>query len=549
MPYDSAVQERFKSELTNLVRARCPLIHISTYEEDRCLDVIHELAAHLDRHVLIWSASRGVVMSRPTEDPKKMFRPLADLTAALELYEKLGASPDRNSSGYIFILLDPYPYLSDRAANPIYRRRLRDLAIDIRTKGYHATCLIISPSFAIPTELEKEITVVDFPMPSRAEIAQCIATFTERLGANKAVKIDSDPRLAERLVEASLGLTMMEVENALAKAIIDDLALTAADVEKIFRQKQQVIRKSGILEYIDTRTLALGEVGGLDVFKEWLRVRAGAFSPEAQAFGVERPRGVLLTGVPGCGKSWSAKCVAASWSLPLIRLDMGKVYSSLVGSSEGNMREAIRITESVAPCILWIDEIEKGLPLAKGYIGDSGVSLRVLGSFLTWMQEKTAPVFVFATANEIELLPPEILRKGRFDEIFFVDLPSEAERREIIEIHLRRVKRDPQRFDMAELVRLSGPDIQGPDTALTGAEIAAWVNEALIRAFDRTRNGAVEGEKDVVLGDFRALAGRTVPLSRMRRDDIRKMRDWAATHAVNASSRAPPGGAAEILPG
>lgn len=538
VPVDASKVHGFRSELQNLIRARYPLIHINTFEEDRCLNVIREVSKHLDQHMLVWSTSRGVSAVEPANDPDSARHRLADLTAALELFEELATARDRHPGGYIFVLLDPYPYLSDRAANPIYRRRLRDLAINIRTKGYHANCLIISPNLAAPYELEKEITVIDFPMPSRDEISNYIAGFIKRLAQNKSLRIQQDPTLIETLVTASLGLTLTEVEAALAKALVENLALTSGDVEKIFRQKQQIIRKSGILEYIDTRGLTLAEIGGLDVFKEWLRIRAATFSPKGRAFGIDPPKGVLLTGIPGCGKSWSAKCVAASWHLPLIRLDMGKVYSALIGSSEEHMRDAIRITESVAPCILWIDEIEKGLPHLGSYVGDSGVSLRVLGNFLTWLQEKTAPVFVFATANQIDQLPPETLRKGRFDEIFFIDLPTDVERTEIIEIHLRRIKRDRRRLDIAELTRMSGPDFLGEDLALTGAEIAAWVNEALVRAFDRHERSADPEQTDLDMEDFRAVVQQTVPLARMRREEIQQMREWSSEHAIAASSRA-----------
>jgi ATP-dependent 26S proteasome regulatory subunit len=536
-PHDATTVQGFQAELQSLVRARYPLIHINTYEEDRCLAVVRALAKHLDQHMLVWSTSRGVRAVEPANDPSNPRSRLADLTAAVELFESMATARDRHPGGYIFVLLDPYPYLGDRAANPIYRRRLRDFAINIRTKGYHANCVIISPSMAAPPELEKEITVIDFPLPSREEISKYITAFIKRLAGNKSIQIEHDPALVEKLVDASLGLTLSEVEGALAKGLVEDLAINSADIEKIFRQKQQIIRKSGILEYIDTRGLGLSEIGGVDVFKEWLRIRAATFSPRGRDFGIDPPKGVLLTGIPGCGKSWSAKCVAASWHLPLIRLDMGKVYSALIGSSEEHMRDAIRITESVAPCILWIDEIEKGLPHPSHYIGDSGVSLRVLGSFLTWLQEKTAPVFVLATANQIDQLPPETLRKGRFDEIFFIDLPTDAERAEIIEIHLNRANRDPRNFDVAELARLSGPDFLGEDLALTGAEIAAWVNEALVRAFDkRERNG---GKTDLEIDDLRAVVQQTVPLARMRAEEIRRMRDWAAEHAIAASSRSP----------
>lgn len=531
MAHELPLAERFQAELQSLVQARCPLIHVNTHEEDRCLRAIRQLAQRLDSHVVVWSTSRGCYTLEPANATLVTGQRLADLTAAVEYFENQATARDRHPGGYIFILLDPYPYLSEGGnVNPIYRRRLRDFAINARTKGYHASCLLISPGARLPLELEKEVTILDFPPPDRSEIAAYLKRFAERLSRQKGIKVDQDPELIGKLVDASLGLTMMEIDGALARALVEDFTFSAADVEKIFRQKQQIIRKSGVLEYIDTRTLDLTAIGGLGMFKEWLRIRANALSPRAQAFGIEAPRGVLVAGVPGCGKSWSAKCVAASWRLPLIRLDMGKVYSALVGSSEEHMRDAIQTTEAIAPCVLWIDEIEKGLPHPRGYIGDSGVSLRVLGKFLTWMQEKTAPVFVFATANQIDLLPPEVLRKGRFDEVFFVDLPTDAERREILSIHLARVKRDPARFDLDELTRLSGPEFLGDGFSLTGAEIAAWVNEALIRAFDR-------GETDLSMEDFRTVARHMVPLAQMRREEIRAMRDWAAGHAVAASER------------
>ena len=446
MPLGSPVAEHFLSELQSLIKARYPIVHVNTHEEDRCLRAIRQLAKQLDVHVIAWSTSRGCYALEPENDSMSPGQRLADLTAAVEFFEKQVTARDRHSGGYVFILLDPYPYLGDSSANPIYRRKLRDFAINIRTRRYHATCLIISPSAKLPSELEKEITFIDFPLPDRTEISSYLTKFAERLSTQKSFKVDRDPGLVEKLVDASLGLTLMEIDGALAKAVVEDFSFSTADIEKIFRQKQQIIRKSGVLEYIDTRTLALSEIGGLDVFKEWLRIRTAALSPQARTFGIEPPKGVLVTGIPGCGKSWSAKCVAASWCLPLVRLDMGRVYSALVGSSEEHMREAIQTTEAIAPCVLWIDEIEKGLPHIHGYVGDSEVSLRVLGKFLTWMQEKTAPVFVFATANQIDQLPPEILRKGRFDEVFFVDLPTDEERQEIIKIHLTRVKRDPRRI-------------------------------------------------------------------------------------------------------
>jgi SpoVK/Ycf46/Vps4 family AAA+-type ATPase len=387
---------------------------------------------------------------------------------------------------------------------------------------------------SVPLDLEKEINVLDFPLPERGEIKDLVQRFLGRIGGGKVVTVESTPELIESLVDASLGLTLQEIENVLSRAIIDDLRIDRADVEKILRQKQFIVRKSGILEYYDTRRLSVDLIGGLEALKEWLATRAAAFSEAGQKHGIAAPKGVLVTGVPGCGKSLSAKCTAAAWRLPLVRLDLGKVYSRWIGSSEEHIRAAIATCESVAPCVLWIDEIEKGLPRATGPVGDTGVSLRVLGTFLTWLQEKTAPVFVFATANEIDLLPPEILRKGRFDEVFFVDLPTDEERRDIIAIQLRKIRRDPRNFDLDELVKLSGEESFGEGVVLSGAEIESWVNESLIHQFYH-RNGSGKGNADLAMDDLRAVIRRIVPLARLRQGDIETMRTWANTHALSAS--------------
>jgi hypothetical protein len=359
-------------------------------------------------------------------------------------------------SPLLLVLLDPHRYLSDNNANPIFRRKLRDIAIDIRTKGHMASVIIISPIVDIPIELEKEVTVLDFPLPDRAEISEMAHRILDRFDEIKAVTISRGEALIEALVDAALGLTYAEIENCLARSIAEDKTLDMSDVANITRQKQLIIRKSGVLEFFDTHELGVDQIGGLAALKGWLKTREAAFSEAGRNYGIAPPKGVLLTGVPGCGKSLSAKRVAAAWHLPLIRLDVGRIFTKWVGSSEGNIRSAISTAESVAPCVFWIDEIEKGMPRANGNGGDNGTSMRVFASFLTWLQEKTALVFVFATANQIDQLPPEILRKGRFDEIFFVDLPTDIERKEIIEIQIRKVGRSPDDYPLDELVHLSG---------------------------------------------------------------------------------------------
>ncbi len=537
----------FLGELRMLVRARYPLVHIATYEEDRALAAVAAIASELNKKLILWSASRGVhnlggepvdrhdlVGSAEGPFPAAAQAALSDLASALELFDRMVVHKNRHKGGYLFVFLDPYPYLSGRGVNPIYSRKLRDLVIAIRSRGYHANCLVISQSPTIPEELEKEVTVIDLPLPSRDEIEAHVSALIEKLKPNRGFKVDPNPELATRMVDSALGLTMAEIDNCLSKAIIDDMKFDDRDVQSIFLQKQQIVRKSGILEYIDARNLSLNDVGGLDLLKLWLSRRDAAFSSAGRVFGIASPKGVLITGVPGCGKSLSAKSVAATWKLPLIHLDMGKVFSSLIGSSESRMREAIQVCEAVAPCVLWIDEIEKGLPRTHGYVGDSGTSLRVLATFLTWLQEKESPVFVFATANAIEHLPPEALRKGRFDEIFFVDLPNHQERREIIDIHIRRTGRDSNAFDLDRLAALAGPEHFGADVALTGAEINSWVNEALIAAFQRRVHGAANA--DLTMGDLEQALEHLVPRAKMRQGEISAMRRWADEHATRASS-------------
>ncbi len=524
--------EHFRTELTELIRARFPIIHISTHEEDRAIEEIKELADTLGHKVMMWSASRGVYKLDAEPGIGKGKLGQLDLLGAIETLETQAGK----KGSFIAVLLDPYPYLTIKNANPAYCRRLRDYAISIRRRGYHTCVITISPTSEIPLELEKEVTVLDFPLPGFAEIKSLVSRYMTEFNKAPTVTVEDGDGLVEDFSQACRGLTQQEIENVLARSLIDDRVFSENDVKKVLEHKRYIARKNQIIEYIDVSGLSIDTVGGLDLFKDWLAVRDMAFSQESREFGIHAPKGVLLTGVPGCGKSLSAKSVAASWLLPLLKLDMGRVFDRWVGSSEERLRSAIATCEAIAPCVLWIDEIEKGLPSANGNDSASGVGSRILGGFLTWLQEKTAPVFVFATANQIDLLPPELLRKGRFDEVFFVDLPSDSEREAIIRIHIQAVGRDPDAFDLPELVRLSGADNFGDSIAMTGAEIEAWVNEALMRGFKRTRQGG--GEGDLIMEDFRrALAG-MVPLAKLRAEEIAGMRRWAESHAVFAAKHA-----------
>lgn len=512
-----------KLNVIDYIKARYAVLVIESFEEERVILELQHLANDIGHNLYIWNSTEGIKHNGNVVDGK-----VVDLKAAIDFCE---AKANDKSTKNLFVFCDAHNYLTEKS-NPIYRRRLKDFAINIRNKGYTCNCIIISPTFEISTDLQKEVTILDFPLPSKDEVRDIITKFVNSYRGVKGVTIDVDDNLLERFVDISLGLTSLEIENCLSRALVNDRCLDKNDLKTILNEKKQIIRKTGILEYIDSN-LNLADVGGLQTLKKWLELRSHCFGDTAKEFGVKPPKGVLLTGVPGCGKSLTAKCVASAWNMPLLRLDMGKIFQGVVGSSESNIRLALKTAEAVAPSILWIDEIEKGLSGSKGNGGDGGTSTRVFGTLLTWMQEKTAPVFVFATANDISGLPPELLRKGRFDEIFFVDFPSKDERKKILEIHIAKLKRDISRFDTNRLANLCGEETFGKDVVLAGAEIEAWVADSLIEAFSRKVNG--DKNADMEMGDFETTIRRIVPMGQMRKDEFKSLREWANENAVSAS--------------
>jgi SpoVK/Ycf46/Vps4 family AAA+-type ATPase len=345
--------------------------------------------------------------------------------------------------------------------------------------------------------------VVDWDLPTREEIRSVADTLLKTTGLPAPENIDT-------AVDGALGLTLTEVEQTFAKSVVSTKTL---DVATIIGEKKQILKKGGILEYYDA-TGNLTSVGGHGALKDWLKKRKRAFTAEARKYGLPLPKGTLVVGVPGSGKSLIAKILGNVWGMPTLRLDMGRVFAGIVGSSEENMRKVIAQAEACAPCVLWLDELEKGL--GQGGL-DGGTSTRVLGTFLTWMQDKTKPVFVLATANDVSRLPPELLRKGRFDEIWFADLPNLAERKEIFEIHLKGKGQDVKGFAIDHLAELAD--------GFTGAEIESAVVSAMYDAFDVGRA--------VNTADIRKAIESTVPLSRTRKADIDSLRQWA-----HASARA-----------
>ncbi len=505
----------FALELETLIRARYPILYVVSAEEARVQQLVVGIAQRRQKKVFEWSFSTGIVPAGTSiQSQKHRNAPTKDPLIALDqVIDQVDPA--------IFIFKDFHPFLTRN--NFAVIRKLKEIALHL--KNSIKTIVLVSPVLEIPPELDKEITMLNFPLPIREDLAALLDRIVEDVKQFKQVKIGLDEAGRERLLQAALGLTLGEAENVFAKIIVKDERLTGEDVNEVFAEKQQIIRKSGLLEYYATDE-TFSNVGGLAVLKEWLQKRAVAFTDEARAFGLPPPKGILMLGVQGCGKSLCAKAVSSLWQLPLLRFDMGRMFGSLVGSSEENVRRAIAVAESVAPAILWVDEIDKAFAGSQGSgATDGGTTARVFGTFLTWLSEKIAPVFVVATANDISQLPPELMRKGRLDEIFFVDLPSEGERQEIFRIHLARRGRDPQLFDI-ETLAACGENF-------SGAEIEQAVISALYDAF----YAKVELNTQHILEALR----QTVPLAKTMDEQINRLRNWAEGRARNASTTRVPG--------
>jgi ATP-dependent 26S proteasome regulatory subunit len=499
-----------QKELDVLVRARYPIIYVVTWEEERVERSLREIAAR-DKKLFVWTITQGIVKSGTDAQQSKSGSgntsdPLAALDAVINQVEPA-----------IYLFKDFHRFTEDERCNLSVIRRLRDVAHHLRDT--YKTIVITSPLMRIAPELAKDVTLIDFGLPGPAEFGTLLNRIIEDVKDNPKVKIELDAESRERLLNAARGLTLKEAENVFAKTLVTDGRLSASDVSIVFSEKQQVIKKSGLLEYYSTQE-KFSDVAGLDNLKEWLRKRSIAFTDKAHRFGLPSPRGVLLVGVQGCGKSLCAKAVSGLWGLPLLRFDIGRMFSSLVGSSEENIRRAIQVAESVAPVILWVDEIDKALAGAASSAGsDGGTSARVFGTLLTWLSEKTSPVFVIATANNISQLPPELLRKGRLDEIFFVDLPTLAERREIFRIHLEKRGRSAANFDLDALARVT--------EGFNGAEIEEAVISGLFDAFS--------GQTELNTAILKAAIGETVPLSKTMSEELNSLRTWATGRSRPAS--------------
>lgn len=489
----------FRQEFELLLRARYPLVYIPTVEEERVEGAIADCAKRQgNRGVYIWDFVDGY-QGNPNDKGYGRRNPLQ----ALEFVEKLPATAPA-----IFILRDFQRFLDDISIS----RKLRNLMRLLKSQPKNI--VVVSAQLAIPDDLSEVFTVVEFALPSATDISEEI----QRLLAGMGQRLSSD--VLDEMVRASQGLSLERIRRVLARAIATHGELTLDDVDLILEEKRQTIRQTQILDFYPAQE-DMSDIGGLDNLKDWLLRRGGAFSEKAQQYGLPHPRGLLLVGIQGTGKSLTAKAIAHHWHLPLLRLDVGRLFAGLVGESESRTRQMIQLSEALSPCVLWIDEIDKAFAGADGR-SDGGTASRVFGTFITWMAEKRSPVFVVATANNIQALPPEMLRRGRFDEIFFVGLPTQEERKAILMVHLSRLR--PQTVKSYDLDRLA---YETPD--FSGAEIEQMLIEAMHIGFSQGRDFTTE--------DVLAAASQIVPLARTAQEQIQHLQAWAASGKARMASR------------
>ncbi|MBF2088757.1 MAG: AAA family ATPase [Synechococcales cyanobacterium K44_A2020_017] len=489
----------FRDEFELLLRARYPLIYIPTVEEERVEQAIADCAKQQgNRNIYTWDFVDGY-QGNPNDTGFGRRNPLQ----ALELIEKLPASAPA-----IFILRDFHRFLDDVSIS----RKLRNLMRLLKSQPKNL--VIVAPQITIPDDLRDAFTVLEFSLPNAEEISEEIQRLMLGLGQRLSDTVLDD------LVRASQGLSLERIRRVLARAIASHGQLLPEDVDLVLEEKRQTIRQTQILDFYPAQE-EMSDIGGLDNLKDWLLRRGNAFSDKARQYGLPYPRGLLLVGIQGTGKSLTAKAIAHHWHLPLLRLDVGRLFAGLVGESESRTRQMVQLAEALAPCVLWIDEIDKAFTGLDGR-SDGGTTSRVFGTFITWMAEKRSPVFVVATANNIQALPPELLRRGRFDEIFFVGLPTQEERNAIFTVHLSRLRSHTLKTYDLDRLAYETPDF-------SGAEIEQILIEAMHIGFSQNR--------DFTTDDILEAASQIVPLARTAQEQIQALQDWAAAGKARLASR------------
>ncbi|MGA9813240.1 MAG: AAA family ATPase [Terriglobales bacterium] len=506
-----------------LLSSSTPIVVMETVEEMRAVRLVRAACSSLSLSTFEWSIASGLVRCGsevgelvpetgfPNHDP--------NLSGAQALYNSKEPAQalsnlEAMSLEAAFVLKDFHRHMDD----PVVVRRLRD--VGQKFSANRRTVIITAPSITIPAELGSLVEFLELPLPDKPRLRQIIDEMTVRVGKTRTLKRTLDATGLDAMANNLRGLTEEEAERAASQAIVTRYGITAETVTDVLQAKKEQLRHSGMLEFIDVAE-NLGSVGGLDNLKRWLAQRRGTWEDAARDFGLEPPRGAIILGVQGCGKSMCARAIAGEWKLPLVKFDTAAIFDKYIGETEKRIQKVFRVAEGLAPCVFWIDELEKvfaGSGPDSASV-DAGVSSRILAAFLSWMQDRKAPVFVAATCNNVTVLPPELIRKGRFDELFFVDLPNQAERKQIFVIHLKRRKRNPEEFDLDQVAAA----VRG----YSGAEIEAAVQTALYAAFATKQAVSTQGLLDALKA--------TVPLSVTRSEEIEELRAWASQRAVPAS--------------
>ncbi len=495
---------RCAADVAALLRARNPLIWLVTREEARTERIIIDAAASASYAPVAWDCANGLTSIL---DGRGIDNRATDPAQAL-------ATARDSTRREVYVMRDLHAWLRD----PTVTRALRSLCRNLPSAPRDAAraIIVVTPSAEVPPELAGHAIVIDVPLPDRAEVSAildaAIAALPDDMRASAAPNGTRDAA-----IDAAVGLSAEEAQSTFARSLIQTRRIDPATVAQ---EKRRVIAKEKVLEWCEPLAAGLAGVGGLETLKGWLTQRRMAFTPAAREYGLPAPKGVFLAGVTGCGKSLSAKAIAAAWGMPLLRLDMGALQSKWVGESQANIRKALKVAEAVSPCVLWADEIEKALGGATQGAADGGVSSDALGVLLTWMQDRAGSVFVIATANDVSSLPPEFLRKGRFDEVFFVDLPTATERAAILGAALRANGRDVASIDAAAIAAATAE--------FTGSEIAALVPDAMFASF-------ADNARPVATADILESAGRTVPIARTASEKVKALRQWATGRARMAS--------------
>ena len=498
-----------------LVMSFHPVIVFDTVEEERVEALISSACKDLQMAVFEWSVAAGLARSQASiynrwqneYAPPKGQRPQA-IGKTAEPLDMLRHIQDISFRA-IYWLKD----FADHLKDPVTARQFREVADQF---SYNQSTLVISgEGIRLPASISHDAVYFDMKLPEPEELYEAIAEAARSLKSR--IKLELSPEDVHALVQAMRGMTLKQARKVIAYASLEDGKLCAQDVKRVIERKVQVIHEQGLLDYFPPET-NLAELGGFTGLKQWLSYARVGFTPQARNFNLPAPKGILIVGIQGCGKSLAAKTIARQWKLPLLKLDAGRLYDKYIGESDKNFRRAVTMAETMAPCVLWIDEIEKSMGQSGGD-ADGGLSRRLFGYFLTWLQEKSSDIFVVATANDLSMIPPELLRKGRFDETFFVDLPSERDRGSIFHIHLARHKQDPHKFDLPQL-------LQATD-GFSGAEIEQVIITSLYRALYEKR----PVDTELLLEEIK----RTVPLSVSRREDIQRLRAIAQERFVAVS--------------